>query len=85
MPLQYVQNKPHASEFAFSHVPAACRSCVKNYYMLYMQEERGREREREIEDRGRIWSEGWSGTSELPVMYCFHKMPRTLKTSYNWP
>lgn len=47
MPLQYVQNKPHASEFAFSHVPAACRSCVKNYYMLYMQEERGRERERD--------------------------------------
>lgn len=22
---------------------------------------------------------------ELPVMYCFHRMPRTLKTSHNWP
>lgn len=22
---------------------------------------------------------------ELPVMYCFHRMPCTLKTCHNWP
>lgn len=29
--------------------------------------------------------EGGTDWYKWPVMYCFHSMPRTLKTSQNWP
>lgn len=78
----YIHNERHTIKLTFTHIPTGCNSCVENE-LLHVVLARGMEGWRD--GREDIHMEGEVDWHELPVMYCFHRMPCTLKTSHNWP